>query len=244
MNTAVMQKRFLKSLDTYNDNAKIQKKMAEKLLSYLDTARYDDILEIGCGTGLLTKLAVNRLEYNSYTANDILAECEGLIKNIEPGINFYFSNIEESINSLDKTYDLIISNASFQWFKNIEEFLPKLISKLKPNGTLLFSTFGPENFRELNYILGISLPYLSKREYETLLKEYSPVIDEEIHVLAFKTPTDVLRHLKLTGVNSLENKSWTKHDMFKFEDDYNNYCPTAPILTYNPMYIKLVRAIK
>ena len=36
------------------------------------------------------------------------------------------------------------------------------------------------------------------------------IITPEIHIMAFETPKDVLKHLQLTGVNAIENKSWTK----------------------------------
>ena len=65
MNKELIQKRFTKNLKTYNDNAKIQKIMAEKLLSYLDNNYYNNILEIGCGTGLLTSLAVQKLQFKT-----------------------------------------------------------------------------------------------------------------------------------------------------------------------------------
>ena len=45
MNKDLIQKRFAKNLDTYNDNAKIQKKMAERLLSFLNRKDFNDILD-------------------------------------------------------------------------------------------------------------------------------------------------------------------------------------------------------
>ena len=47
----------------------------------------------------------------------------------------------------------------------------------------------------------------------------------EIYVMAFDSPKDVLNHLKLTGVNAIENKSWTKKDLINFENGYRNLCP-------------------
>lgn len=41
MNKNLIQKRFAKNLNTYNDNAKIQKIMAEKLVSLSDRKDYD-----------------------------------------------------------------------------------------------------------------------------------------------------------------------------------------------------------
>ena len=51
----------VKCITKYDENAKIQKRMAEKLFSLLERNDFDKILEIGCGTGLLTKIAIEKL---------------------------------------------------------------------------------------------------------------------------------------------------------------------------------------
>lgn len=239
MNKDLIQKRFAKNLDTYNDNAKIQKKMAERLLSFLDRKDFNDILEIGCGTGFLTQLVNEKFSFKTYTANDIVESCEKYVKEINPKINFIPADIEKAVESSDKKYDLIISNAVFQWVENLESFIKLLVSKLNEGGVLLFSTFGPENFREVNFVLGKTLPYYSANELQEIIKDYKNIVEQEMHVMAFKTPKDILKHIKSTGVNALEMVSWTKTDMQKFENGYNNFCSGIPTLTYHPIYVKI-----
>ena len=239
MNKDLIQKRFAKNLDTYNDNAKIQKKMAERLLSFLDKKDFNDILEIGCGTGFLTQLVNEKFSFKTYTANDIVESCEKYVKEINPKINFIPADIEKAVENSDKKYDLIISNAVFQWVENLESFIKLLVSKLNDGGVLLFSTFGPENFREVNFVLGKTLPYYSTNELQEIIKGYKSVVEQEMHVMAFKTPKDILKHIKSTGVNALEMVSWTKTDMQKFENGYNNFCSGIPTLTYHPIYVKI-----
>ena len=65
------------------------------------------------------------------------------------------------------------------------------------------------------------------------------LIEPEIHIMAFDSPKDVLRHLQLTGVNGVESTAWTKKDLIKFENGYKNLCSSRPTLTYNPIYIKI-----
>ena len=239
MNKDLIQKRFAKNLDTYNDNAKIQKKMAERLLSFLDRKDFNDILEIGCGTGFLTQLVNEKFSFKTYTANDIVESCEKYVKEINPKINFIPADIEKAVENSDKKYDLIISNAVFQWVENLESFIKLLVSKLNDGGVLLFSTFGPENFREVNFVLGKTLPYYSANELQEIIKCYKSVVEQEMHVMAFKTPKDILKHIKSTGVNALEMVSWTKTDMQKFENGYNDFCSGIPTLTYHPIYVKI-----
>lgn len=241
MNKDLIQKRFAKNLDTYNDNAKIQKRMAERLLSFLDKKEFSSILEIGCGTGFLTSLLNDDFKFEKYIANDIVPDCEKYIKEINPNIDFIADDIELAVKNSDKKYDLIISNAAFQWVENLESFINLLVSKLNKGGNLLFSTFGPENFREVNFVLGKTLPYYSIYELDEMLKNYDKKIEQEMHVMAFKTPKDILKHIKSTGVNALEMVSWTKSDMQKFENGYNNFCSKSPTLTYHPIYVLIKR---
>ena len=237
MNKDLIKKRFAKNLDTYNKNARIQTRMAEKLLSFADKKEYENILEIGCGTGLLTQLAASKLAYKNYTANDIVENCREYIKEISPKINFICDDIEKFIKNDENKYDLIISNAVFQWIENFEEFIYSLQTHLNPNGSLIFSTFGIENFREIYHVLGKSLPYKGVKEYEAIFKNTPHIIEEEIRVLAFQTPKDILKHIKNTGVNALNETYWTKSDMQNFENGYRNFCSGTPTLTYNPIYI-------
>ena len=239
MNKDLIKKRFARKLNFYDDNAKIQKKMAEKLISMLGSLNDGiNILEIGCGTGLLTKYVNKTVKFKNYTALDIVSECEKYIKEINPVVEFISDDIEEYIKN-SQTYDLIISNASLQWVENLPEFTDKLVKRLNSNGILLFSTFGKENFREIYFTSGKTLSYLSKKELAAVLKNHKPQIEEEVYVMAFKTPKDVLKHIQNTGVNALSAESWTKADLAAFEKEYNIFCANRPTLTYNPIYIKI-----
>lgn len=235
MNKELIKERFSKSLSSYDENARIQKKMAERLVGFLNTNSYENILEIGCGTGFLTKLLNKNLTFKNYTAIDIVGDCREYIKNINPQINFINGDIENFIDKNNKKYDLIISNAALQWVENFEETVKRVKNCLTGNGELIISTFGKENFREIEFITGVSLNYYSLKELEALFP--GSKIYPEIHVMAFNSPKDVLKHLQLTGVNAIESKSWTKKDLTRFENAYRNICPIRPTLTYNPVYI-------
>lgn len=241
MNKDLIKKRFSKNLKTYNSNAKIQRKMAEHLINFITRRRFANVLEVGCGTGVLTELAYNNFVFESYTANDIVENCESYIKKISKQINFEPSDIEDFLRGHSDKYDLILSNAVFQWIENYETFIELLISRLRSKGVLLFSTFGCRNFIEIRQILGCSLPYISVEEYERLLKNKRYSIKEEIYTLKFRTPQDVLQHIKLTGANAVYEAKWTKSDMLNFIKRYNDLCSGSPILTYNPIYVKIYK---
>ena len=87
--------------------------------------------------------------------------------------------------------------------------------------------------------MGKTLSYHSAKELKEKFNKYEHFIEEEIRVLAFKTPKDVLKHIQKTGVNAISSESWTKKDLADFESGYNNFCSGKPTLTYNPIYIKI-----
>ena len=230
--------RFAKNLKNYDENAKIQKRMAERLASFISNTSPKTILEVGCGTGFLTKHIVEKCKFVIYKTVDIVEECREYIENINPQILFTSADIEEYLKNTEEKYDLIISNASLQWIEDFEGIVNTLKNRLNPNGELIFSTFGNENFREIYHITGASLEYFSVNELQGLFPQAN--INPEIHIMAFDTPKDVLKHLQLTGVNAIENTLWTKKDLIKFENGYKNLCSKRPTLTYNPVYIKIL----
>ena len=238
MNKELIKNRFQKNLKTYDKNASVQKKMADKLLKMLNRKNFDNVLEIGCGTGILTKSAISNLVYEKYTAIDIV-NCEKYIKEISENINFIEQDAEDYIKNNNVKYDLILSNAALQWVNNFPDFIHLLVSNLNPNGILLFTTFGTENFREISFALDKSLKYYSLSQLKDMFSEYQPLIEEEIRILAFKTPKDVLKHISLTGVNAIEQAFWTKSKLREFENIFNNISSNSPTLTYNPIYIKI-----
>ena len=233
----LVHKRFAKNLENYNENAKIQKRMAERLLAFVRNHSPKKILEIGCGTGFLTKLISENIEFEKFIAIDIVEECETYIKNIDARIIFTSADIEEFIKNNAEKFDLIISNASLQWVNDFEGVVNTLKDLLNTNGELVFSTFGNENFREIYHIVGATLNYYSLNELSKMFPK--ALIEPEIHIMAFDSPKDVLRHLQLTGVNGVESTAWTKKDLIKFENGYKNLCSSRPTLTYNPIYIKI-----
>lgn len=151
----VLQKHFSKNAANYDTFATVQRKMAHELLKTITFEHKDnhdsiDILDIGCGTGYLTEELLRYYPNANITAVDI---APGMIEHarkkfIGKNIEFQCADIEETEVSMK--YDLIVSNAAFQWFNQLEKTITKLEAMLKNNGTLAFSTFGPMTFIELH----------------------------------------------------------------------------------------------
>lgn len=147
---------FGQSALTYDQYAKIQKKMALELLNRIRAIGKDfrDILEIGCGTGYLTELLVKYFPTANILAVDIspqmievardkLAACPRVSYLIEDGENL----------SIDRTFDLVVSSAVFQWFNNYTQPFIKYQRLLRDDGYFIFNTLGKESYQELSQSL-------------------------------------------------------------------------------------------
>jgi malonyl-ACP O-methyltransferase BioC len=239
INNKHIKKQFEKSMKVYDKNASVQKLMGDKLLFELSkiSTSFDNILEIGSGTGLLTKKFIKILNFKTYFANDLVEKSKNYIQRIIPEVKFLGGNALKIRPS--KKIDLIISNAAFQWFDNLDKAIDILKLSLSQNGIIAFTTFSPENFKELTSITGLTLKYKTKDEIIEILKNHNFEIlyNEEFYQrLEFKTPLELLAHLKNTGVNSLSEKVWTVKKVKDFCDKFaKKYTKTE--LTYTPIII-------
>ncbi len=238
INPKIVKRQFEKSMDSYGENAIVQSELAKKLIEAvvnIDT-NYEKILELGCGTGVLTKEIVKSLKYNKYFANDLIKKSKNYITEIIPDCQFVCGNAQKI--SLNTKFDLIISNAMFQWFKDLEKSLLHFVKLLEKNGVLAFTTFSSENFKELKEIAGVSLDYKTVDELKKIIEKQFDILYSYSYTqkLEFKSPLELLAHLKSTGVNSLSSSHWTFKEVKSFCEKYNELYPKFE-LTYAPVII-------
>lgn len=147
-----LKRRFSRNVKNYDKYANVQKKMGDNLMENIknDNLNVKSILEIGSGTGYVTQRLINYFPDAQITAVDI---APGMIEHVKSiiqcdRVNFICGDIEEM--DLNNKYDLIISNATFQWFNHLNKTISKLVNLLDKNGVLCFSTFGKNTFKELH----------------------------------------------------------------------------------------------
>lgn len=226
----LIKKNFKKGLVSYEDNAVIQKKMASCLAYLIPKRKYDKVLEIGSYNGFLTRELIKKIDFDSYFALDIVDSFD-YIKNLSSKISFINCDIEEF--STQEKFDLIVANASLQWCNDFEKTINKLKSFLNDNGILALSIFASDNFVEIKESFGIGLDYLNEDEIKRIFPNC--LIENKKDVLKFNGSRELLKHLKLTGVNSIKKNGFKYRELKEklkiLEEKFDNK------LTYSSVYV-------
>lgn len=211
---------FDKQFKNYDQNAVTQKKVAKKLLTFIDKSKkYDTILELGCGTGIFTKTLCENLNFTHLDLNDIF-NTQDFFSNISYR-DFFVENME---TLTIKNYSLIVSSSAFQWVENLENLIYKIS---KNTSHLVFSIYSKGNLVEIFNHFGVSLDYKSTKEIYQILKKYYTFVEfqEDEFTLEFSTPLKALKHLKETGVTGFSSSNYSLTKSFK-----------STVLTYKVSY--------
>ncbi len=205
-----VKKNFSRYAHLYDDYAGIQHASASELIKKSPLGAPGHILDIGCGTGNYTLLLRDKFKDAEIKAIDISRDMVAIARRkcVNSGIDFSVADAER-LELTDK-FDLITSNATFQWFDDLKSSLSKYSSALAHGGSMLFSTFGPLTFRELSLSLKDALGkdstiasdgFLGMDELSKMMKDNfaESVVEETILKKKYDSLEELLKHIKYTG---------------------------------------------
>ena len=211
---------FGKMATSYNDYAVVQKKMAHSLeqLAQKITTTPQRILEIGCGTGFFTQKLAQLYPNAHIIATDISADMLAVAKSNLSNFTTISYELQDGENlTLTGQFDLIISNAAFQWFHDYEQAFQQFYHRLQPGGYLLYATFGNDTFSELHtsfeiarQSLKINSPvhhgpaFISMPALKVIAQRlgFTSTYHEDFHKEYFPTVKDFLTSVKKVGANN------------------------------------------
>ncbi len=237
-----IRRNFSSALCCYNEESHPQRMAADKLLSLLQSKvgmRFDNILELGCGTGHFTKPASEQLQWKSYTANDLCPAVAAVVGAMDKNIRFIEADAEKL--PFEGKFELICASSVIQWFCNLESFFQRCAEKLSPQGVIAFTSFGQFNMKEIRELTGVGLNYMPISWYDSVLSQNFDVLhlSQETVQLEFDSPGAVLKHIRNTGAVIPGGFRFTPRTYAKFFNDYAAlFCTNGKYtLTYNPIYI-------
>jgi len=244
MNKQLITSRFSKASTSYDKEATVQRQIAGRMISLMkDTIRIEceSLLEIGCGTGIFSRLLLQHIKPQKMIMNDI---CMEMKKNLSDILDDHHTFIcgDAELWSFPSQMDMIASCSTIQWFARPHSFFERCHTALKESGVLVFSTFGKDNLKEISSVTGAGLSYRSLHELKRDLLSLNYDIlyaGEEIISKTFETPLRVLHHLKRTGVTGIQTQSWTKGTLNTYCGEYTSRYSNgnSVSLTYHPIYI-------
>jgi malonyl-CoA O-methyltransferase len=138
----------------YDAAAIIQARVARGLaarVASLPLAPAPSVLEIGCGTGLLTAALHQRIVPGAYLATDLAPamtlRCRARMA-LHPRPHPQFVVMDGERPSLAPGFDLVCSSLAAQWFEDLPGSLARLAGLLAPRGHLAVATLASGTFAE------------------------------------------------------------------------------------------------
>lgn len=226
-----IKKNFSKYALTYDKYAFVQHETAKKLARMLpENAR--NILDIGCGTGIFTKLIKDKYQSPNILALDLSPQMISVAKKKLGNKVMFVSGDAEEID-IPVKFDLIASNATFQWFRKMDSTLAKYKKLLEKKGSIIFSTFGPLTYHELSRTLKEVLKknvfissnmFISKVELEHMIKKHFSVFSvSEVNIIEKnRSISELLKKIKYTGTHGygIMGTNYLGKEMLKKMDEH------------------------
>lgn len=206
---------FDRAAGTYDDFAALQYEVADRLLERLDVIniKIRTILDVGCGTGYCTRALGTYYKRAKIIGVD-LAPAMVMQARQQHGRwrkGRYLVGDAEQLPIASSSVDLVFSNLALQWCDPDAVFC-EFARVLRPGGTILFSTFGPDTLRELRQAWRevneaphvhdfVDMHDLGDALMRAGLIE--PVMDRENLLLDYADVTAMMRDLKGVGAHNV-----------------------------------------
>lgn len=230
INKTLVGNRFQRGRATYDEAATPQQRIANHLFDLWQKhgLKTPSILEIGAGNGYFTSLYSGKVPDAAKVLWDIAPASDSIVK----------ADAEIDLPKLKETFGTIVSASTMQWFNSPAAFMLQVARVLDRGGLGVFSTFGPETFRELSAAGVCGLPYLPENSLRRIVPESLDILELHSGLITktFATPIDVLRHIQATGVNARHSSKSLQQIIADYPRNANGECE----LTYQPIYL-LVR---
>jgi len=149
--------RFDRASGTYEHVTPVQADMARRLAGLVsEDGSAGRVLELGCGTGHLTRALLRRLPLSDFVVTDLapamLVACGERLDELDRS-RVELRELDARVPALDGPFDLVASSAMVQWFPDLEAHLRACRALLGPGGRYALSGFCRSNFPELDGLL-------------------------------------------------------------------------------------------
>ena len=151
------------------------------LLALVEVRPNLKVVDLGCGTGELTRRLVETLPNSHVTGLDSSAQMLEKAKSFSSP-NLHFEQGDQA--QLTGEWDLIFSNAALQWSENHQELIPRLYERLTPGGQIAVQV--PSNHNHISHQLYRETA--SEEPFKSILngfQRYAPVLSIDEYARLF-----------------------------------------------------------
>ena len=222
VNKTAVAKSFSRAALHYDQVAHLQMAVGQILIAAIPTAaRYQNALDIGCGTGALTRLLRSRCD-NLVALDFAPGMLQFAREHHGDAIQDFVCADADALPFSAAMFDLVFSNFVLQWSADLPALLQSVFSILKPGGELRFSLPGTDSLWELKQSWQQADPahvHVNQFHDETSVRtglqaagfEMTSLRQEE-QIIYYDSPRELTRELKTLGahtVNEGRNASLT-----------------------------------
>lgn len=245
LNKRQISKDFANAADTYDAAAIVQQEICDRALERLQMLKLkpSTILDIGSGTGKSVRGLQAQFPNCNVIASDVALPMLMYLNQMQPPLQHQASIMccdAEKLSLKDESVDLVFSTSTFQWCEDLNLVFAECLRILKPDGILLFTTFGPDTLKELRQSWArvdhhdhvhrfIDMHHLG----DLLLAHHyaDPVVDMELITIEYQRARQLLRDLKDTGSrgkfrttgDNFSSSLMGKNKFQQFEAAYESY---------------------
>lgn len=212
---------FERAADSYDGAALLQREVADRLLERLSYIRLQPsrILDAGAGTGYGSAALARRYPKARLVALDL---AEGMARRARGRFGFFARRLRghgfvcgdlERLPLADASVDLVYSNLTLQWCLPLDRALGEFRRVLRPEGLLMFTTFGPDTLMELRKSWGAAdgarvhvNAFLDMHDVGDALQRAGfagTVMDVDRLTVTYREVRDLLRDLKSIGAHNV-----------------------------------------
>ena len=220
-----VQRSFAAAAQTYDDNAFLQREIADRLFERLDYIKLQPgrALDLGSGTGYATRKLRQRYANAEIISLDLAPEMLQLSRGklpAEPILTRFLGRSRtqkwlcanaEALPLAAESIDLVLSSLMLQWC-DPEAVAAEVARVLRPNGLFMFTTFGPDTlkelraaFRQLDAAPHVN-DFVDMHDIGDILVQAGfsdPVMDQETITLTYADLKSMLRELKGIGAHNV-----------------------------------------
>lgn len=206
---------FNKAAATFDAAAFLFSKTHAEMIERLDVIAIHPkrILDCGAGTGMGASLLKNKFPQAEIHCMDLSSVMlkEAVKKKLGKKISYSCSDAS-SLPFQNQTFDFIYANLMLYLCSDIHKVFSEWQRVLKPNGLLMFSTFGPDTFKELFSVTEKINPSEAKHQFiemhnlgDALIKNHllDPVIEAENIQVKYSKGAQLLKEFRDVGGRNL-----------------------------------------